>query len=87
MAMPSITLITLDLFPTRRGMAASLQGFVSGMVKTVTAGVIAPLVFHDPRMLATGMLTLLVCGGCSWRLYRRSAKRRAGAALRPAPEL
>src|SRR5436190_1100824 len=26
-AMPSITLITLDLFPTRRGMAASLQGF------------------------------------------------------------
>jgi DHA1 family bicyclomycin/chloramphenicol resistance-like MFS transporter len=30
MAMPSITLITLDLFPTRRGMAASLQGFVSG---------------------------------------------------------
>ena len=29
MAMPSISLITLDLFPTRRGMAASLQGFVS----------------------------------------------------------
>ena len=42
MAMPSVSLITLDLFPTRRGMAASLQGFVSGMVNTLTAGIIAP---------------------------------------------
>src|SRR4030095_14281248 len=56
MAMPSITLITLYLFPTRRGMAASLQGFVSGMVNTVTAGVIAPALFHDVRWLALGML-------------------------------
>lgn len=86
MAMPSITLITLDLFPTRRGMAASLQGFVSGMVNTVTAGVIAPLIFHDPRWLAAGMLGLLACGIGSWLLYRRSARRKA-AALRPAPEL
>jgi len=87
MAMPSITLITLDLFPTRRGMAASLQGFVSGMVNTVTAGVVAPLLFRDTRLLAAGMFVLLSCGACSWLLYRRSAQRRAGAALRPAPEL
>ena len=88
MAMPSITLITLDLFPTRRGMAASLQGFVSGMVNTLVAGVIAPLLFHDTRLLALGMATLLACGITTWSLYRRSALRRAAAdALRPAPEL
>jgi DHA1 family bicyclomycin/chloramphenicol resistance-like MFS transporter len=88
MAMPSITLITLDLFPTRRGMAASLQGFVSGMVNTLVAGVIAPLLFHDPRLLAVGMATLLACGLTTWTLYRRSAQRRAATdALRPAPEL
>jgi DHA1 family bicyclomycin/chloramphenicol resistance-like MFS transporter len=86
MAMPSITLITLDMFPTRRGMAASLQGFVSGMVNTLTAGVVAPLLFHDPRLLATGMAVLLACGLCTWSLYRRSARRRAEA-LQPAPEL
>jgi len=87
MAMPSITLITLDLFPTRRGMAASLQGFISGMVNTLTAGVIAPLLFHDPRLLATGMAAMLACGVACWALYMRSARRKALEPLRPAPEL
>jgi DHA1 family bicyclomycin/chloramphenicol resistance-like MFS transporter len=70
MAMPSITLLTLDLFPTRRGMAASLQGFVSGMVNTVQAGLISPAVSHDPRWLAFGMLAMLAAGLTSWLAYR-----------------
>ena len=70
MAMPSITLLTLDLFPTRRGMAASLQGFVSGMVNTVQAGLISPAVSHDPRWLAFGMLAMLAAGLLSWLAYR-----------------
>jgi DHA1 family bicyclomycin/chloramphenicol resistance-like MFS transporter len=81
MAMPSITLITLDLFPTRRGMAASLQGFVSGMVNVVTAGVISPLLWDHPRELAAGMLAMMLAGFTCWRLYLRSA--RARAALPP----
>ena len=72
MAMPSISLITLDLFPTRRGMAASLQGFVSGMVNTVTAGVISPLLWPDTRWLALGMVTMMALGLASWLLYLRS---------------
>jgi DHA1 family bicyclomycin/chloramphenicol resistance-like MFS transporter len=78
MAMPSIALITLDLFPTRRGMAASLQGFISGMVNVVTAGVLSPLLWHHPRWLAIGMLALMLCGLGCWRLYLRSAQQRAG---------
>ena len=74
MIMPSIVLITLDLFPTRRGMAASLQGFVSGMVNVVTAGVIAPAVFHDTRALAVTMVLLAACGLACWTLYLRSAR-------------
>jgi DHA1 family bicyclomycin/chloramphenicol resistance-like MFS transporter len=73
MAMPSISLITLDLFPTRRGMAASLQGFVSGMVNVLTAGVISPLLWDHPRWLALGMLALMLAGFTCWRLYLRSA--------------
>lgn len=75
MVMPSISLITLDLFPFRRGMAASLQGFVSGMVNVVTAGVIAPLVFHDHRLLAAGMLAMGGIGLVCWTLYLRAADR------------
>jgi DHA1 family bicyclomycin/chloramphenicol resistance-like MFS transporter len=85
MAMPSITLITLDLFPTRRGMAASLQGFVSGMVNVITAGVISPLVWHSTRSLALAMLAMMVAGFLSWRLYLRSARARQGG-LPPAVE-
>lgn len=76
MAMPSITLITLDLFPTRRGMAASLQGFISGMVNVLTAGVISPLVWDHPRELALGMATMMLVGFTCWRLYLRSASAR-----------
>jgi DHA1 family bicyclomycin/chloramphenicol resistance-like MFS transporter len=78
MAMPSIALITLDLFPTRRGMAASLQGFVSGMVNVITAGVVSPLLWDHPRWLALGMLAMMAAGFSCWRLYLRSARARAG---------
>jgi DHA1 family bicyclomycin/chloramphenicol resistance-like MFS transporter len=71
MAMPSISIITLDLFPTRRGMAASLQGFVSGMVNTLTAGVISPALSSDLRALALGMVSMMIVGWWSWRLYVR----------------
>ncbi|MBK7659212.1 MAG: multidrug effflux MFS transporter [Betaproteobacteria bacterium] len=77
MAMPTISLSTLDLFPTRRGMAASLQGFVSGMVNTITAGVIAPAVFHSPKAMAVAMLALMLTGFACWRLYYRDTRRRA----------
>ena len=76
MAMPSISLTTLDLFPTRRGMAASLQGFVSGMVNVLTAGVISPLLWGHTRWLALGMLGLMLAGFTCWRLYLRSAAER-----------
>jgi DHA1 family bicyclomycin/chloramphenicol resistance-like MFS transporter len=89
MAMPSILLITLDLFPTRRGMAASLQGFVSGMVNTLTAGVVSPAVSHDTRWLALSMVAMVALGFASWLLYLRSAGRKRaslGQAI-PPPEL
>jgi MFS transporter, DHA1 family, multidrug resistance protein len=87
MAMPSITLITLDLFPTRRGMAASLQGFVSGMINVLTAGALAPLVWDDTHRLAIAMVAMMLMGFASWRLYLRSARRKAHERPLPAPEL
>jgi len=71
MAAPSITLITLDLFPTRRGMAASLQGFVSGMVNTLNAGLISPALWGSTWLLAIGMLAMMLAGLASWSMYRR----------------
>ena len=86
MAMPSIALITLDLFPTRRGMAASLQGFVSGMVNVVVAGVISPLLWHDTRAMALGMVAICALGFLSWRGYLASVAHRSRALPPTLPE-
>jgi DHA1 family bicyclomycin/chloramphenicol resistance-like MFS transporter len=77
MAMPSISLITLDLFPTRRGMAASLQGFVSGMVNTLTAGLVSPVLSQSLAGLAFGMAAMMLCGLASWRAFVALDRRRA----------
>ncbi|HUQ27881.1 MAG TPA: multidrug effflux MFS transporter [Usitatibacter sp.] len=85
MAMPSISIITLDLFPTRRGMAASLQGFVSGMVNVLTAGAIAPALWGDTRWLALGMLALMAAGFACWMLYLRDVRARRREPEEPLP--
>jgi DHA1 family bicyclomycin/chloramphenicol resistance-like MFS transporter len=76
MAMPSISLIVLDLFPARRGMAASLQGFITGVVNAVTAGIISPAVSHSPRALAVAMIALMAGGLASWLLFVKSSRGR-----------
>ena len=86
MAMPAISLITLDLFPVRRGMAASLQGFVSGMVNTLNAGLISPALSHNPRWLAMGMLAMTLLGLGSWLGYRRLTRPLRAAAGSDSPE-
>lgn len=54
LVMPSITLRILDLFPTMRGLAASLQSFVQTAVFACVAA-IAPLFFGSGFKLAVGM--------------------------------
>jgi MFS transporter, DHA1 family, multidrug resistance protein len=71
LAMPSITLIALELFPGNRGMTASLQGFVHSLLSGIVAGVISPLLAWSDVMLALGMTGLLLLGWASWMIYQR----------------
>ena len=71
LAMPSITLMALELFPHNRGMTASLQSFAQSMVSGVVAGVISPLLSWSDVMLALGMTGLLLLGWTSWIIYQR----------------
>jgi MFS transporter, DHA1 family, multidrug resistance protein len=79
LAMTSLTLSVLDMFPTRRGMAASLQGFISGIVNALVAGVLSPLVSHSAMLLAIAMIVLMTAGLVCWlgsqRLSRRLSKK------------
>ena len=76
LAMPSIVLMAIDLFPANRGLAASLQGFLQSACGVVTAGLIAPLVSGHGASLALGMLALVTAGWLAWFGCLRIAARR-----------
>lgn len=67
---PVVTLLVLDLHPERRGMASSLQMFVSSTANGIVAGVVSPLVMHSAVALAATSLLMMGLGLCSW-LYIR----------------
>jgi DHA1 family bicyclomycin/chloramphenicol resistance-like MFS transporter len=67
---PSATLLLLDLFPTTRGMASSLQGCVHFVLAAVIAGTIAPFLAQSLKGLAAGMAGFTVLSVMLWALYR-----------------
>ena len=71
MMTPVVTLMVLDLFPMRRGMAASLQAFVGSAANGLVAGAVSPLVMHDTVSLAAASLLLMMVGLVAWRWLQR----------------
>lgn len=69
LAMPSVTLLALDIFPQHRGLASSLQGFVQTMLNAAVAGFISPLLSFKPIYMAIGMMGFLILGRISWAIY------------------
>lgn len=70
LAMPAISIIVLDLFPTIRGTSASLQSFVTTLMNSIVSGVLAPILALSNKTLALGMLCLLGAGAISWLIYK-----------------
>lgn len=62
LAMPSMQLLALDLFPEKRGLASSCQAVVQTGASTFTAAVLAPLLWATPLTLALGMTGFLAAG-------------------------
>ena len=73
-AFPSLSILVMDLFPFRRGMATSLTGFVGGIINALVAGVLSPALSHSPRWLALGMGAMMLAGLLCWMGYRRVVK-------------
>jgi len=69
---PVVTLLVLDLYPERRGMASSLQAFIGSTANGLVAGLIAPLVMHSTPALAAVSLLMMCIGLAAWHyLHRR----------------
>ncbi len=71
LGMPSLTLLALDLFPARRGLASSCLSFLHVGLNAITAGVLVPLLWDSPLTLAAGMSGFLALGLLTFGEWRR----------------
>ena len=76
LAMPSLTLLALDLFPHNRGLASSLLGFQHSFFSGILAGVVSPLLADSAMGLASGMAALALAGCASWAFFLWLQRRR-----------
>lgn len=71
LAMPSLQLLAIDLFPERRGLASSCLGVIQTGTNAIAAAVIIPLLWDAPLHLAMGMAVFLALGAGAFRLSLR----------------
>jgi DHA1 family bicyclomycin/chloramphenicol resistance-like MFS transporter len=74
-AMPSMTLMGMDLFPDQRGLAASVQGFIMLGANAVVPALV-PMVWGSTLSMALTELVLLTGALLTLFLYLRSMKNR-----------
>lgn len=70
---PVVTLLVLDLYPERRGLASSLQAVIGSTANGLVAGAIAPLVMHSTRALALASLAMMSIGLVAWLWVKQYA--------------
>jgi DHA1 family bicyclomycin/chloramphenicol resistance-like MFS transporter len=73
-ALPTLTLRALDMFPQRRGMAASCQGFIQTLMMSLVAGVVSPALWGTTRHLAWGMVASLALSLAAYLLSLRGRR-------------
>jgi len=78
MAMPSLTLLTLDLFPAQRGLAASCQGFI-GLIFNSAVSAFVALIWSTTLSMAWTQMLMLAAGVVTILLYLRTMKEHANA--------
>jgi len=82
LALPGMTVITLNTFPSMRGLASSVQSSVQMLVFALVSGFVAPLLFHSALLLGAGTVgSAVLCMTC-WSVSRSMAARRAQQAPR-----
>ena len=69
--LPSTTLLLLDLYPAKRGMASSLQAFFASASIGLMSALLIPLILHSTAWMAFCMLALSSAGAVCWYLLRR----------------
>jgi len=84
LAMPNLSLLAMEEYPTRRGLASAVQGFSQTGFNALVAGLFAPLLTLRLEWMAAGMFLLNLAGlGVWWGWQRRFAGAVTDAASSP----
>ncbi|MDR2030865.1 MAG: multidrug effflux MFS transporter [Azoarcus sp.] len=74
LAGPSMMLLTLELFPARRGMVASCQTFLQVGLNAITAKLVVPFIWGSTLTLELGMFAFLALGVVCYVLWRKGPR-------------
>jgi hypothetical protein len=66
LSVPSMSMTTLGIFPSMRGLAASLQNFTQMLIFALVAGFVAPALFGSAFKLAAGVAVGLILAAVLW---------------------
>lgn len=75
MALPGMTVVTLNTFPNMRGLASSLQSTVQMLIFALVSGFVAPLLYDSALLLGVGTVGSAALCMSSWRASRVLAAR------------
>ena len=70
-----MTLLVLDRFPERLGLASSLQACLASLSNAIVAGLVAPIAMASVAGLALASFVLGFAGWAAWKLYRIDVRR------------
>jgi DHA1 family bicyclomycin/chloramphenicol resistance-like MFS transporter len=71
LAMPNITLMSLDIFPHNRGLASAMQSCMHTVSNAVVAGLLVPALAGHITWFTVGTIVLCTSGFVSWTLSQR----------------
>ena len=66
---PILTIAILDMYPTMRGTASSMQAFVGLLSNALIAGLLSPMLSDNPMHLALGAAVFSTVAWGLWRWY------------------
>lgn len=67
---PGVMVLALDLFPEKRGTAASIQAFIQMLVFVLLSALVVPLVLGSGLRYAMAMLAMFLLNLLCWTIYR-----------------
>lgn len=80
-AMPALTILALDCFPHRRGMASAMQGFIQAVVNAMVTSIAIPLLQEKLIFFILGQCGFFILAIIAWQFATRKRRQAQASAF------